>query len=80
MVINIGAVRDYQENTKNVTIYVEDGTGLVLVQVIVRHKGKECKTALALSCKYKGDGYICIIGEVTDSMIWRRSQQLMFAG
>jgi hypothetical protein len=52
----LGAGRDYHENTKN--------TGLV--QVIIWHKGKECMVALALSCECNSNGYICVIGEVTD--------------
>jgi hypothetical protein len=36
MVKRVGAVRNYRENTKNIIINVEDGTGLV--QVVVWHK------------------------------------------
>ncbi len=36
------------------------------MQVIVWHKDKECKAMLVVSCKFKGNGYICVIGEVGD--------------
>jgi hypothetical protein len=51
MVKLVGAVWNYHENVKNTIINVEDGTGFV--QVIVWHKGNECKAALALiqECK-----------------------------
>ncbi len=64
MVKLVDAVRDYHENIKNITIDVEDETGLV--QVIVWHKGKKCKVVLALGCECKGNDYICVIREVTD--------------
>ncbi len=64
MVNLVGAVRNNHENTKNIMIDGEDWTGFV--RVIVWRYEKECKAALVLSCKCKGNSYICVIGEVTD--------------
>jgi hypothetical protein len=49
MVKLVGAVRNNHENTKNITIDVEDGTGLA--RVIVWRKEMEFIAALVLSCK-----------------------------
>jgi hypothetical protein len=65
MVKLVGAVRCYHDNTKNVMIDVEDGTGLVRV-IVLWQKQNECMAACALIHKCNGDGYTCVIGEVTD--------------
>jgi hypothetical protein len=64
MVRFVGAVRNYSENMKNVMIDVEDGTGLV--QVILWQKQNECTAVQALIHKCNGNGYICVVREVTD--------------
>jgi hypothetical protein len=64
MVKLVGVVRNYHDNTKNITINVEDGTGLV--QVIVWHEEQECKAVLVLSQEFKGNGDTQVIGEVID--------------
>jgi hypothetical protein len=64
MVNFLGAVRNYSENMKNVMIDVDDGTGLV--QVILWQKQNECTAAQALIHRCNGNGYICVVGKVTD--------------
>jgi replication factor A2 len=64
MVKFVGAVKNYSENTKNVIINVEDGTGLV--RVILWQKQNECMAARELIHKCNGNGYICVIGEAED--------------
>jgi hypothetical protein len=58
------AVRNYSKNMKDVMIDVEDGTELV--RVILWQKQNECMAAQALIHKCNGNGYIGVIGEVTD--------------
>jgi hypothetical protein len=65
MVQLVGPVTNYNENMNKFIIDVEDRTGLM--QDIVWHKENECKAALASTHnKCKGNGYVCVIGNVTD--------------
>ncbi len=64
MVKFVGAARNYSESMKNVMINVEDSTGFVWM--ILWWKQNECTAAQALIHKCNGNGYICVIGEVTD--------------
>jgi hypothetical protein len=56
MVKYVGAVKNYSENTKNVMINVEDGTGLV--RVILWWKQNGSKAAQGLIHKCNGNGFI----------------------
>ncbi len=64
MVKFVGAAINYSENLKNEMIDVEDGMGLV--RVILWQKPNECMTEQWLVNNCNGNGYICIIGKVTD--------------
>ena len=64
MVQHVGAVRNYYDNIKNIIINVEDSTGLV--RIVVWHNQNECTAVQALIHECNGNGYICVIGEVTD--------------
>ncbi len=64
MVKFVGAVRNYSENKKNVMIDVEDGKEHL--RVILWRKQNQCMAAKGLIHKCNGNGYICVIGEITD--------------
>jgi hypothetical protein len=64
MVKFVGAVRNFSVNTKYVKINMEDGTGLVRVNLW--RKEKECTAQRQLIHKCNSNCYICVIGEVED--------------
>ncbi len=64
MVKLVDAVKNYHNNRKNIIIDVEDG--IELVWVIVWHKQNECTAVPTLIHECESNGYICVVGEVTD--------------
>jgi replication factor A2 len=64
MVMFVGAVRNFNVNTKYVQIDMEDGTGLV--RVILWKKERECTAQRHLIHECNSNRYICVIREVED--------------